>query len=265
MKYVREERIAKLVREVSSLPDAQLGFVEPVVQELLAPYIEKYNFPKSDLIDKCVLDSLGDSIRIHHCFSKGPFTKDKFEFALEKVFSLCGRNAKLGPLGNPGYDIVIDGVKFSLKTEAEKAIKQDRIHISKAMELGKGEWDLDQLRQQFLNHLRQYERILILRCLTVFYPPYECYELVEIPKALLLESVNGELREMDKSRQNPKPGYCDVKENGNLKFQLYFDGGGERKLQIKNLLVSLCSIHARWKFRKLDSSETNYQLDLDLA
>ena len=51
------------------------------------------------------------------------------------------------------------------------------------------------------------------------------------------------------SKQTPKPGYCDVKDtDGTLKYQLYFDGGTERKLQIKHLKKDLCIVHARWIF-----------------
>lgn len=51
------------------------------------------------------------------------------------------------------------------------------------------------------------------------------------------------------SKQTPKPGYCHVNDvNGNEKFQLYFDGGTERKLQIKNLDKGFCVVHAEWEF-----------------
>ena len=53
---------------------------------------------------------------------------------------------------------------------------------------------------------------------------------------------------MTDSKQNPKPGYCYVEENGNTLFSLYFDGGGERKLQVKGLQKSLCTVHATWQF-----------------
>ena len=33
-----------------------------------------------------------------------------------------------------------------------------------------------------------------------------------------------------------------------MKYQLYFDGGTERKLQIKNLRKDLCTVHATWVF-----------------
>jgi type II restriction enzyme len=75
------------------------------------------------------------------------------------------------------------------------------------------------------------------------------YELVEIPKILLLTAAQGELEMKLASRQFPKPGYCHVpQKTGKKKFQLYFDGGGERKLQVKNLLKEFCVVHAVWAF-----------------
>ena len=75
------------------------------------------------------------------------------------------------------------------------------------------------------------------------------YELVEIPKSLLLEAANCELELCVDSRQNPQPGYGYVKDaSGLLKYMLYFDGGTERKLQIKRLRKNLCKVHATWVF-----------------
>lgn len=157
--------------------------------------------------------------------------------------------------GNPGHDITINGVRFSLKTQADKSLKVGYVHISKFMELGKGDWidkeeDLLGLREQFLRHMRNYDRILSLRRLPTGKKKNICrYELVEIPKTLLEEAKNGTLRMVHGSRQTPKPGYCDVSEpRGRIKFQLYFDGGTERKLQIKALDKSLCTVHAEWEF-----------------
>ncbi|WP_409574674.1 hypothetical protein [Sphingopyxis sp. PET50] len=71
----------------------------------------------------------------------------------------------------------------------------------------------------------------------------------------MLEAVNAELEVRETSRQTPKPGYGYVRDAGrNLKYALYFDGGTERKLQIKNLDKSLCIIHARWKFESAELS-----------
>ena len=75
------------------------------------------------------------------------------------------------------------------------------------------------------------------------------YELVEIPKDLLLAAMDGELEMKVESRQFPKPGYCYVRAaDGKDVYQLYFDGGSERKLQVKNLLKAHCVVHATWSF-----------------
>lgn len=154
---------------------------------------------------------------------------------------------------NRGHDMTIEDVPVSLKTQADKGIKEDEIYISKFMELGKGRWsasvsDLHGLRDQFLRHLDAYERIFTLRCLSKD-PKRWRYELVEIPKALLQEARDGELSICRDSIQRPKPGYCAVMdEDGKLKFQLYFDAGSERKLQIKHLRKDLCTVHAQWEF-----------------
>ena len=99
----------------------------------------------------------------------------------------------------------------------------------------------------FFKHMQSYERILTLRRLPV--KGYQFYELVEIPKALLLEAEHGEMEMKMDSTQVVKPGYCYVRdEQGNLKFELYFDGGSERKLQVRKLDKKLCTVHATWKF-----------------
>ncbi len=158
----------------------------------------------------------------------------------------------MAPRGQRGFDIEIAGEKFSLKTEAAKGIRENTIHISKFMELGGGTWgsnpkDLIGLRAQFMNALNGISRILVLRALKKGDPLF-LYELVEIPKNLLLKAANGRLEMMKDSKQKPKPGYCYVEENGNTYFSLYFDGGGERKLQVKGLQKSLCTVHATWQF-----------------
>jgi type II restriction enzyme len=122
------------------------------------------------------------------------------------------------------------------------------LHISKFMELGKGKWELSVLRKAFLAHMRSYERIFQLRCLGQG-PDHYLYELVEIPKPLLLEARNAKLEISEQSRQNPKPGYGRVYDKeGKEKFALYFDGGTERKLQIRGIRKSLCRVHATWEF-----------------
>jgi len=78
----------------------------------------------------------GNVFVAHHAMSAQPFTKDKFEWAMVTALTDCGVEAEHGPRGLPGYDIVVGLEKWSLKTQADRHIKLDRIHISKFMEFG---------------------------------------------------------------------------------------------------------------------------------
>lgn len=256
----RETHLFDLYQSLKDLTDGQVGWVEKVVEQFRKP--AKFERLKtSDIVNECVLQDFGDALRIHHCFSNEAFTKDKFEYALERVSNLCGISAKLAPRGNPGHDITINGVRVSLKTQADKGIKASHIHISKFMELGKGQWgedenDLKGLRDQFFEHMRSYDRILSLRRLKSSKEWLWLYELVEIPKSLLEEARDGALRMVHETKQYPKPGYCDVfDEKGGCKFQLYFDGGTERKLQIKCIDKAYCVVHAQWSFESASYKE----------
>ncbi len=249
----RVERLKAALRE---LTEKQLDFIENIITQFRQPFLIIKRSQDSNLVDEQLLQDFGDVLRIHHCLSREALSKDRFEYALERTLKLCGQTAELSKSKtNRGHDITINGIPFSLKTQADKGIKENEIHISKFMELGKGQWDasvkdLDGLRQQFLKHMEAYDRIITLRCLVKSDNHYR-YELVEIPKALLQEAKDGTLTVCKNSKQNPKPGYCSITDAKNkLKFQLYFDGGSERKLQIKHLRKDLCSIHAQWDFER---------------
>jgi len=237
------------------LSKRKLAFVSSVVTGLTGRMSEWRN-NKSDLVCEIFVEEFGVYLLAHHVTASKQLTKEHFERAMERVLKLAGRKAQLSPAGNPGHDITIDGTKFSLKTQADAHIKSDSLWISKFMELGKGDWSdkpeqLKGLRAQFLKHMQNYERVLSLRALkrTENGKVYWHYELVEIPKALLEEAVKGKLEMMMGSKQHPKPGYCIVKDaKGEVKFQLYFDGGTERKLQIKDLKKKLCIVHGTWDF-----------------
>ena len=254
---IMDSELKQTIERLSLLTAGQINWIKKVVSQFLQP-MEAWRNPKSDLITENVLASMGDVLRIHHSFSREAFSKDKFEFALEGGFRSSGIEAELAARGNRGYDITINGQKFSLKTQADKGIKESHIHISKFMELGGGEWtdkesDLIGLREQFFANTNGYDRILSLRCLSANRESPWRYELVEIPKTLLLEAKDGVLRMSSESTQNPKPGYCEVFDSeGRLKFRLYFDGGGERKLQIQHIDKSLCVVHAQWTLSVID-------------
>ena len=245
----------ELLELLAKLSKTKLAYIESVVTALLGDMTEKRK-AGSDLVSEIFLEEFGVHLLAHHGTSTRPLTKEQFERAIERVMKLVGRKAERSTLGNPGHDVTIDGMKYSLKTQADAHIKADTLWISKFMELGKGEWtdkpeQLKGLRDQFLKHMKNYERILSLRAIsrTEKGKVYWHYELVEITKKLLEEAADGKLEMMMESKQGAKPGYCTVPDGkGDVKFQLYFDDGTERKLQIKNLKKSLCTVHGEWDF-----------------
>jgi hypothetical protein len=237
-----------LSRAISSLTPSQVDLVNAVIRQFHLPH-EYRRDENSDFVTPEVLDTLGDALRIHHAFSRQALSKDRFEFALERALVRAGIQAELVEnRTNRGHDITINRIPISLKTQADANIRENSLHISKFMELGKGKWELPILREMFLEHMRGYGRIFQFRCLLPG-PASYLYELVEIPKKLLLEGASAELVIQSHSRQSPQPGYGYVRDtDGKLKFALYFDGGTERKLQIKAIRKDLCIVHATWRF-----------------
>lgn len=243
-----KKELQALAKALDKLSVGQQTLVKRVVDQFSLPYAA-HRHHESDWITDSVLNHLGDALRAHHALSRQALSKDRFEFAFERALNLGGIKAALvKSRTNRGHDITIADVPVGLKTEAAAGIRAGFIHVSKWMELGKGKWELRLLRDHFLDHMKGYERLFTLRQLSPGPKQYH-YELVEIPKALLAEAANCEFEEMTDSRQVPQPGYGRVRDKaGALKYELYFDGGTERKLQIRRLDKALCMVHANWAF-----------------
>ena len=248
MMTAHSDSVSAIAPALAALTPSQIDWVAAVIRQFHLPH-EFSRKEDSDIVTPAVLDMFGDALRIHHAFSRQALSKDRFEFALERSLNRAGIQAELiENRTNRGHDITIKGIPVSLKTQADASIRAELLHISKFMELGKGPWELSLLRNLFLQHMRSYERIFQFRCLLPG-PTLHIYELAEIPKALLLESADAQLAVQTRSRQAPQPGYGNVFDaDGKLKFALYFDGGTERKLQIKKIRKDLCTVHAIWRF-----------------
>jgi len=243
-----ENEVVALAKALKHLTPSQLDWVRSVLAQFALPY-RFWRNPRSDWISPDVLSHLGDALRVHHAISRQALSKDRFEFAFERALILANRKAELAKSRtNRGHDITVDGVRASLKTEAAKGIRETHLHVSKWMELGKGDWKLPALLAHFLGHLTGYERVFSMRCLEQG-PKHYQYELVEIPMPLLLSAKDCKLETMKDSKQSPQPGYGRVFDSkGTLLYELYFDGGTERKLQIRSLDKAMCLVHATWEF-----------------
>ena len=75
---------------------------------------------------------LRNRLVLHHVLSEELLKKIIFEYAFVKANIEAGKKAKkVNSPVNPGSDAVVDGVDFSLKTEASSNINQSSITISK--------------------------------------------------------------------------------------------------------------------------------------
>lgn len=266
-------KIRAMAEELTLLTQSQRSWINSIIRQFKLEHTFTRD-KNSDLVTETVLQNIGDLLRIHHALSRRSLSKAPFEYAFEKALELSGKPAKLADSAtNPGYDLTIGSIRISLKTEAAKNIKESKIHVSKWMEMGKGEWDpVNKQLPRFLEHMNGYDRILTLRCLVQTGTEY-LYELVEIPKSLMLEAATGSMECASESTQQTKPWYCrvlDTEANAKAlaahnaksnrpstlpkpiyKFCLYFDAGTERKLQVKGLLKSHCVVHATWRFNSI--------------
>lgn len=231
-----EEDIFAMMRETFALPST------------MTIYQVENPLPKQEMF----FDSLEAYLRSHHALHNTSYGKEKFEDAIERIYPKIGVPTEKEARGHPGADVVVDGVRWTLKSEAGNNISEDEIFISKYMEMGTQTWtepkDLLSAKKAFFTHMEDYERILTLRSLTPRSKESKTYELVEIPKELLLRAKNFRNKISETSRSNPKPGTCTVKTRDKVDFQLIFTGGTNRKLQIAKLRKELCVVHARWEF-----------------
>lgn len=251
---VLPEEVRSLVPDLARLTDDQFAWVRRLVQAMAVP-VNARREPGSDLFpDDRSLGLFFLYLVTHHTLSAEPFKKEKFEYAIERLLESLGRSVvRPSSRTNPGHDLTVDGNGWSFKSKASRDIKPNTLHISKWMELGKGQWvdedDLRGLADRFLHHLMGYDRIFVLRCLTPDDPENHHYEIVEVPKPLLEKCKSaGVFEMMHTSRQTPKPGYCRVSDEDGLQYELYFDGGTERKLRLQKLRHSSCRFHAEWRF-----------------
>jgi transcriptional regulator with XRE-family HTH domain len=208
--------------------------------------------PNSDICTARFAADFQNRLVVYHAMNDEVLKKKTFEYAFVRSMRMSGRNAQLvsSPV-NAGSDVVVDGVAYSLKTEASQGIHQDRMTISKLME---ARWIREcRTGQDFANgvtarvcaHLRQYNRIIVLRAFAQEAPCGFRYQMVEIPKDLLLQA--GALSPEDFGpRTSNGSTSADILLNDNTRlFSLRLDGSVE-KVTINNLSLAHCITHATW-------------------
>ncbi len=238
-----------LPSRIQALTLSQKILVADVIGALEAAVSSNIN-STSDICTPKFSEDFQNRLVLHHAINDEVLKKKTFEYAFRAACRFDGRSAELDENSvNPGADIVVDNVAFSLKTEASKNMSKKSLHISKLMEaswirLCKDEEDIAQgVKSKVVPHLNQYERILMLRAFTIGGQTFE-YFLIEIPLKTLLEIKK--LSASDFSKRTKKgSSRAAVQINGEKVFSLGLDGSVE-KITISSFGLKQCTIHGQW-------------------
>ena len=241
---------ADLQEALSKLRPSQLGLLVRMAAALGRP-VDVWRDPNSDICNQQFAEAAGNFLALHHGTHDERLNKKGFEFLFKFASEATGRMAILNKnTTDAAEDIRVDGVSFSLKTQADKAIKKSAIYIQKLME---ARWIREcktradfarQTQAKVADHLSRYGRIMVLRG----FPASKgiiSYDLVEIPKALLMRVKA--LRASDFSKRNSYGSSgAEVSDGKGVAFRILLDGSVE-KVRIFNLRVDRCRIHGAWK------------------
>lgn len=244
-----DELLEQLYEIAPQLTATRLLLLNRMALALRAMFDSSSN-PNSDLATPIFCEYFASRLLIHHAVVEEKLNKKSFEYIFRDALRHDGRTARITASDvHSGADLIVDGTRISLKTEASKSIRSRKITISKFMEArwirnrdayGLAHLASDRLRK----HLADYDRIVMLRAFYLTTNQVK-YDLVEIPHNLLALATQLEPDDITLSQGRSGGGSALVRQNGREAFTLKFDGSVE-KVTITNLLVDLCTFHGTW-------------------
>ncbi len=234
---------------LGKLGEGQIDLIREMASHMVNPIQEQVN-SASNLLTSRFRENFSNRLVVHHATHEEKFKKKSFEFAFCAAYRSDGRVATIVvSQTNPGADVVVDGGKFSLKTEASAGISQAKITISKLMEARwirdcKTKTDFARCTQsRIVKHLNEYERIVVLRAFNLERNLVR-YDLIEIPKTLLLKIESLKISDFRKRTAGGGSG-ADVYDGKTKVFSIRFDGSVE-KVTVSGLLTEACFWHGSW-------------------
>jgi hypothetical protein len=244
---------SQLIQMLKESPPAELEWLMSLLQAARRP-MEEEILTGSDIVVSSFADDFGSRLRIFHALHDAGevLTKKGFEYAFKGSSKAAGREAKIvDSATHAGADVIVDGISFSLKTEAAKGIRSAAITISKLMESA---WTKDCTTvedffsgmHRVVTHLKQYERIVVLRAFgRLAQNGRVTYELVEIPCEVLLLIEDVRVNDFSPVTRAGGSTVAVRTSTGELAYSLVFDGS-DQKITVRNLSKRLCTVHATW-------------------
>lgn len=228
-----------------------------IVQHLINGFARSVdaNLHRTDFINKNEFDYISARLIAHHATSANPLKKENFEHALEAAFTFEGKSVP--PSDDPtrrGADIVVDGLRVSLKTCSRKSRSLSVVEVSKFAE---SRWlreplqrrdasEINRLMKNALNsHLADYQKVIMFANGVV--GKTITYLMIEIPKAMF--ALANSVTDTDFSNclaRNTQTLTVPLMANGQRVASLSLDGSVE-KMRFLSIDVRQCVIHADWK------------------
>lgn len=144
---------------------------------------------------------------------------------------------------SPWHDLLVGGVKLSIKTETGKATKATSISVTKLCTTETGDWNADCLVSHAIGHLSRYDRMLMLQA--IWDEPAFNYQLLEIPLDLLRRMQGAPFTAVGR-RPGRRSIAADVMHGKDRLFRVHFDGA-DGKCQVHHLLVNRCRLLRSWR------------------
>lgn len=185
-------------------------------------------------------------INVHHSiYPLIPPQGIYFEALVEQAFKRVRKpfaEIKGTPRNQPTHDLLVERSRISLKTETGAGTKLDRISITKLCTTEREPWLPEVLVARVMEHLRQYDEILMLRA--IWQKPLIHYQLVDIPIRLLKHIGKTTIGVVGKRAGRQSIG-ADVHRGREKLFHVHFDGA-DGKCQIRSLDTKHCNILLEW-------------------
>jgi Type II site-specific deoxyribonuclease len=243
------DELAQLNQIASQLSPTRIALLNRMAASLQMAFDSQLN-PNSDIATPLFSEYFASRLLIHHAVVEEKLNKKSFEYIFRDALRHDGKTAVITASDvSPGADIVVDGTRISLKTEASKDIRDRKITISKLME---ARWirdqDASELAQhagdRLREHLAGYDRIVMLRAFKLTQGQVN-YHLVEIPHDLLALAVGLQPGDIKLNPGRNGGGSVVLRDQGLDVFTLRLDGSVE-KVTVTNLLVDRCISHGVW-------------------
>lgn len=226
----------------SSLTPSERDRVQEFLQALRTPCRQELR-ADSEIVDETFADDFRSRLLVQHSFVGTPLFQDSFESAFISAARAAGNSCTKASDGERFWDVELNGARISLKSTKARALRADKLAISKLTEAA---WIQDcrtalkresETKQLFRSYIAIVHSILQLR----YFGRSHAYELVEIPVVLFAPLLEVPRYHFDSD--GPSIGIPIGSDPPVLTVKL---DRSDAKITIANILKSHCIVHATW-------------------